>query len=262
MDNAHTEKSLETSAQPDQDRWNPWLAVLFALLIFVASQVVGTAAALVYPTLQGETSAHAIAWVQASVIAQFVYIASAETFTIAAIYLYLRKNKLHFGLIGLRRPRWRDPLYALLAVPVYYGFYLATVGLVTNLLPSLDVNQAQQIGFTNVHGVSALTLTFLSLVVLPALAEEILFRGFLYSAFKKALTPLAAVIITSAIFAAAHLPEGGAAGPLYIAAIDTFILSLVLIYLREKTGSLWAGIALHAIKNGVAFVALFLLHAH
>jgi len=56
------------------------------------------------------------------------------------------------------------------------------------------------------------------------------------------------------------LPEGGAAGPLYIAALDTFILSLVLIYLREKTGSLWASITLHAVKNGVAFMALFVLH--
>ena len=42
--------------------------------------------------------------------------------------------------------------------------------------------------------------------------------------------------------------------------LDTFILSLVLIYLREKTGGLWASITLHAFKNGVAFVALFALH--
>jgi membrane protease YdiL (CAAX protease family) len=71
---------------------------------------------------------------------------------------------------------------------------------------------------------------------------------------------LSAALLTSAIFAAAHLPEGGSGGPLYIAAIDTFILSLVLIYLRIKTGNLWASITLHALKNGVAFVALFVLH--
>ena len=45
-----------------------------------------------------------------------------------------------------------------------------------------------------------------------------------------------------------------------LAAATAFVLSLVLIYLREKTGSLWASITLHAIKNGVAFVALFALH--
>ena len=37
--------------------------------------------------------------------------------------------------------------------------------------------------------------------------------------------------------------------------------NLVLIYLREKTGSLWASITLHACKNGVAFAALFVFHA-
>ena len=57
----------------------------------------------------------------------------------------------------------------------------------------------------------------------------------------------------------AHLAEGGAAGPLWIGFIDTFILSLVLCYLRVKTGSLWAGITLHALKNGIAFVALFVI---
>ncbi len=70
-----------------------------------------------------------------------------------------------------------------------------------------------------------------------------------------------AVVGTCILFAIGHLPAGGDAGPLYIAAIDTFVLSLVLIYLREKTGGLWSSMLLHAIKNGVAFTALFVLHA-
>jgi membrane protease YdiL (CAAX protease family) len=32
---------------------------------------------------------------------------------------------------------------------------------------------------------------------------------------------------------------------------------MVLAYLREKTGSLWPPIGLHALKNFVAFMALF-----
>jgi membrane protease YdiL (CAAX protease family) len=87
-------------------------------------------------------------------------------------------------------------------------------------------------------------------------------RGFLYSSLKKAMPVGLAAVSVSLLFAAAHLPEGGAAGPLYIAAIDTFILSLVLVYLREKTGSLWASITLHALKNGIAFVALFVVATH
>src|SRR5205807_2021597 len=128
----------------------------------------------------------------------------------------------------------------------YFAIYLVAVGVLTKLIPSLNVDQQQDIGFTSVHGAAQLILTGISLVILPPLTEEIMVRGFLYSSLKKGMPTIAAVIVTSAVFASAHLPEGGAAGPLYIAAIDTFILSLVLIYLREKTNSLWAGIALHA----------------
>jgi membrane protease YdiL (CAAX protease family) len=149
----------------------------------------------------------------------------------------------------------------LAAVPFYFVLYLLSVGLISHFVPGLNVNQQQQIGFNNVHGAAPLVMTFISLVVLPPLAEEIMVRGFLYSSLKKALPTASAVIVTSALFASAHLPEGGAAGPLYIAALDTFVLSLVLIYLREKTGSLWASITLHAIKNGIAFVALFVFSA-
>jgi len=44
---------------------------------------------------------------------------------------------------------------------------------------------------------------------------------------------------------------------LWVAGIDTFILSLVLIYLREKTDSLYASIGLHMLKNTIAFLGLF-----
>lgn len=256
----------EVLPEPPVDKnkvtWQPWLAVIFVILIYYASQVVGSLVALIYPTLRHWNNAQAVAWVQGSIIAQFVFIVSAEAFTVGAIYLFLRRQRARFASIGLRRPRLSDLAHGLLAVPAYYLIYLLSVGLVSHFVPALNVNQAQEIGFSNVHGLAPLILTFISLVILPPLTEEIMVRGFLYSSLKKGMPTLAAVLVTSAIFAGAHLPEGGAAGPLYIAALDTFVLSLVLIYLREKTGSLWASITLHAIKNGVAFVALFILHVH
>ena len=113
------------------------------------------------------------------------------------------------------------------------------------IAPSLEFDQKQQLGFDNVYGLLALTLTFISLVILPPMTEEIMVRGFLYSSLKKGLPVIAAVIVTS--YYLRRTPTGGrGAGPLYIAALDTFVLSLVLIYLREKTDGLWAPITLHA----------------
>ncbi len=242
--------------------WNPWLGVLFIVVIYYVAQFAGAVFVSIYPYSRHWPHAQAVNWLTNSTLAQFLFVAVAEGVILAAIYWFLKHYRSTFRTIGLLRPRWRDLLYGLAAVPVYYMLYFITVGLVSHFVPALNINQSQDIGFTNVHGVVALSLAFVSLVVLPPLTEEIMIRGFLYSSLKKALPTIWAVLLTSLIFASAHLSEGGAAGPLYIAALDTFILSLVLIYLREKTGSLWASISLHATKNGIAFVALFILKVH
>lgn len=238
----------------------PWLGVVFVFFVYYASQIIAGNLLLLYPVLRHWSSAQTQHWIDHSIGAQFTFILFAEALTIGAIYWFLRRYRVGFGRIGLKRPRWSDPLYGLAAVPVYYVIYLLSVGVISHFVPALNVNQQQQIGFNDVHGTLPLLMTFVSLVVLPPLAEEIMVRGFLYGTLKKAMPVMYAAVLTSALFAAAHLPEGGSGGPLYIAALDTFVLSLVLVYLREQTGSLWASITLHAVKNGVAFLSLFVFH--
>ena len=241
----------------------PWpiaLGLFFVIAIFFVSQLVGGLVASIYPFIKHWTKLQTTSWLASSVYAQFIFVVVAELTVIAAVYWFLKRYKQGWGAIGLHRPRGRDILYALAAVIPYYLFYLIAVSVISKLVPSLNVSQQQEIGFTNIHGVLPLIVTFISLAVLPPLTEEILVRGFLYTTFRKGLPVIWAAILTSLVFASAHLPEGGAAGPLYIAAIDTFILSMVLVFLREKTNNLWSGIFLHAIKNGIAFCALFIFH--
>jgi membrane protease YdiL (CAAX protease family) len=241
--------------------WNPWLGVVFIVLVYYVSQLLSGVAVSIYPGLQHWSPARTASWLNDSVAAQFAYILVAETLAVGAIYWFLKRRGLGLSAIGLRRPKVSDPIFGLIALPAYFFIFLVVVGIVSHYAPGLNINQQQQIGFNNVHGALQLTLTFISLVVLPPLAEEIMMRGFLYSSLRKALRVVPAALITSGLFALAHLPEGGSAGPLYIAAIDTFVLSLVLVYLREKTGGLWASITLHALKNLVAFIALFVIQA-
>jgi len=235
--------------------------VVFVVLVYYVSQLLSGAVVSIYPGLRHWSPNQATNWLNNSVGAQFAYILIAEALAVGAIYWFLRRRRLGLSVIGLRRPKLSDPVYGLIALPVYFFFLLAVVGIISRYVPGLNINQQQQIGFNDVHGAVQLSLTFISLVILPPLAEEIMMRGFLYGSLRKVMRVVPAALITSGLFAAAHLPEGGAAGPLYIAAIDTFILSLVLVYLREKTGGLWASITLHALKNGIAFVALFVIHA-
>ena len=242
--------------------WNPWWAVVFIVVVYYFSQFLGSIMISLYPWINHWSAAQANDWIVSSIVAQFIYVLLVGFFMLSAIYVFLKKFKSNFNLLGLKKPRWRDLGLGFLAVPLYYGLFVVSAAIVGYFVPSLNINQTQNIGFNGVHDMAQLLLTFVSLVVLPPLVEEIMVRGFLYSSFRKGMPKIAAILVTSLIFAVAHLPEGGVAGPLYIAALDTFILSLVLIYLREKTGSLWASITLHGIKNGVAFLALFVIKLH
>jgi len=197
-----------------------------------------------------------------SVGVQFLFGALADGLVVAGVMLMLRWLRWHWTDIGLRVPKIRHLIFGLLAAVPYYILYTLIVVTVTAVVPSLNVGEKQQLGFSSVHGALSMVLAFLSLVVFPPLAEEIAMRGFLYTGLKKWLPRFAAALLVSALFGAAHLTEGGAAGPLWIGAIDTFTLSLVLVFLREKTGNLWAGILLHALKNAVAYVTLFVIGTH
>lgn len=239
--------------------WSPWLATIFIVAAFFASQIIASLLASLYPVFRHWSAAQADDWLTNGVVGQFVYVLIAEALSVGFVYLFLRRFKSRLSVVGFKRPRWTDPLWGLVAFPAYLLAFIAIVAIVEQFYPGLNVNQAQQIGFNSVYGAGQMILTFISLVILPPLAEEIMVRGLLFTSLRKSLRLRWAILITSVIFAAAHLPEGGSAGPLYIAALDTFTLSVVLCYLREKTGSLWPGITLHALKNTVAFVSLFIL---
>lgn len=239
--------------------WNPWVAVAFVVVVYFLSQVIAAIALSLYTSAQHWTTAQSNDWLSSSIYAQFFYTLIAEGLVIVAMYQFLRLYKRGWKAIGFRKPKWSDLGMGLLLAPLYYISYLVIVTVAGLLVPSLNVDQQQQLGF-NPIGTWQLALTFISLVLLPPLVEETLMRGYLYTSLKKGLPQLAAALVTSVIFASAHLQAGSGAPLLWVAAIDTFVLSLFLIWLREKTGSLWASITLHALKNSVAFLSLFIFH--
>lgn len=237
------------------------IGIVATVVIFYAAQLIGALALSFYAGLHHWSRHYTDDWLTNSVAAQFAYGLMADGLILLGVSWMLQMFGWRWATIGLRMPRKRHLLYGLLAAVPYYVLYVTIVLLVSWLVPSFDINQKQDIGFNSVAGPVALVLTFISLVILPPLAEEIVTRGFLYTALRTWLPKVLAALVVSGLFGAAHLAEGGAAGPLWVGALDTFILSVVLVFLREKTGNLWAGITLHAVKNSVAFVTLFILHA-
>lgn len=246
-------------------RWThvPWglsRAVLAGVASYILAQIIAAYALSWYPMMRGWDTVRSNSWLDNAVSAQFFYVFITESLTLLVLWAFVRKFKhgVRKALGIARWPQWKDVLYGTAGIVVYialYGIVLAVV----NAVRPVDMNQQQDVGFQQAHSAFALFLTFVSLVVLPPLVEEITFRGLLYSGFRKRFRPIVAGLCTSILFAAPHLLTGQGDGLLWIAAIDTFSLSLVLCFLRERTGALYSGMVVHAIKNCIAFVSLFVL---
>lgn len=82
----------------------------------------------------------------------------------------------------------------------------------------------------------------------PAICEETLFRGFLFSGLLRA-GPALALVASSLMFGLAH-------GSIY-RLIPTATLGLVIGFARWKTGSIVPGAIVHFINNGLALTLLY-----
>ncbi len=240
--------------------WNVYLGVFVGLASLFFSQIIAVFLVALIASLNGLHSSAATDWLNNSTLAQFLFVLFSEIISVTAILFFLKYYNKGYKLIGLVKPKLIDPLYGLIAFPLYYSTLIVSVLIIKVFDKHLNVSQKQELGFNNVHGEINLILTFISLVLLPPIAEEIIFRGLIYTSFRKKFSIIIAALITSTLFALGHLLESGSGGLLYIAGIDTFILSLFLIALREKTGRLYASMTLHGLKNFVAFIAIFVLN--
>lgn len=235
---------------------DPFTSAVSIILVFFASQIGAGVLIAIYPAIKNWTASQGTDWLQSSVIAQFVYILLAEFFAVWLVLWLLKRAHVAKAKIGLIRPALKDILYALSGYAVYFIIYFLIIIIAGHFSDLINVDQSQKIGFDGAGG-KQLIYVFASLVILPPIAEEIMFRGFLFSSLRQKFRMRYAVILTSLLFGVAHLQFGSGAPLLWVAALDTFTLSVVLSTLREKTGSLWPGIYLHALKNGIAFLALF-----
>ncbi len=174
----------------------------------------------------------------------------------AAIALYipklLFKRPINRTWLGLdRQLTWKDLLLGTISF-VPYLLLAALVIASTHSVLQFDLNQEQDVGFNTISTSVEYVLAFFTLVIAAPIAEEILFRGYLYGRIRRIFGFVITSIVVSAVFGALHGQ--------WNVGVNVFALSLVLCALREYTGSIWAGIVLHMVKNAIAFYGLFIAH--
>lgn len=105
--------------------------------------------------------------------------------------------------------------------------------------------------FLNVSSIEGFLINMLMIAVLPAIGEELLFRGVLQRLLHEWFKNVHLAIITSAIlFSAMHLQ--------FFGFLPRTILGVMFGYLFVITKSLWVPIIVHFINNGAAVIAAFL----
>ena len=184
-----------------------------------------------------------------TVVAACIYVLTLVL--VIGVPWWVKKRSTTPDDLGLTRlPSWMDIGLAPAGFIVYFILSALLMYIIALVVPGFDLEQTQEVGFSNLSRYYEIMLAFVTLVVIAPFAEELLFRGYLYGKLRKSVPIWIAMIITSAIFGFVHGQ--------WNVAVDVFVLSMIMCTLREVTGGIWAGILLHAIKNGIAFYLLFI----
>lgn len=229
---------------------NLWFTVVISLLpvvIFSLTQIIGS---FVFNFIFSSLNLHHTALSILTIFFTLLFSAVTTIFTIVKILPKFnpkfKTSREELGLAGL--PTWTDVLLAPIAFVATLIISIVAIALFS-LLPFFDANQAQSLGVSGVLVGFERILGFLAFAVIPPIAEEIIFRGWIYGKLRSRLSFWSAMIIVSVLFAVLH-------GQFNVA-VNVFVVSAVACGLREITGTIWAGIIVHSIKNGIAFLLQF-----
>lgn len=218
--------------------WRPWTAIVVliaAYLVVFMGQIVIAAVGTLFGTTIDDPS-------PAVLILMTVF--QDGIFILAALFFARSAGPLLPSQFGLRRtPLWNAIGTALGTMIVFYVLSAVWAAIIdtgaTDELPdSLGVEESTY----------ALIAVCVLVTVIAPLAEEFLFRGYIFGALRNWRGPWPAAVITGIIFGGIH-----AAGTDPEFLVPLMILGALLCVLRERTGSLLPPIGLHAVNNSIAF---------
>src|SRR3989344_6947194 len=165
--------------------YGPVAAVAVMILTYVLSQIFAATFVGFGADILGYNAEEVLSNLGSSSRVQFIYLLLVEAFTLYVIWLFLKVRAVPWKDIGLGRlPAGKDFIAALKIFGIYFVSLIFITWVITELVPTLDTGQKQQLGFENAALPSELVLVFISLVILPPIVEEIMIRGFLYTGLR------------------------------------------------------------------------------
>ncbi len=204
--------------------------------------------------LVGQTLWGVMAMVNVKLTPAIPWSAAVMPFVLAALVAFLA------GRIGPKRESRRAMVPLAPVSGKAWGWSLAAGGAAVIAAAALWTVMATVVRvppnmLPDLKGVPMTTVVPMLLVGIAAapLSEEIAFRGYAMSLIRRRFTPTTALVITSLIFAAAHLTQGFYAPKLLV----YFLAGLTFGYVALRTGSLLPAMAVHSFGDLTFFTLVW-----
>jgi uncharacterized protein len=230
--------------EDDAPRWPVWMGPVALVAAIIATTVVG---AIAIPIIHG-LGANTDDPNKGGVAIGLTYLQDAVF--IATVLVFARVG-------AMRRPRARDlgirvPAAKVTArwVAIAIVIYLVFSGVFSAVVKPDNDNLFHSLG---VHRSQTGTVAALAVLVcvLAPIAEELLFRGFMFATLLRWRGPWVAATIVGLLFGTIH-----AFGTPALLLIQLAVLGFLFSVVRWKTGSILPTIGLHAVNNSLAFASL------
>jgi membrane protease YdiL (CAAX protease family) len=230
-----TEISQETAAP--RAVWGLWATLGWFVLALVSSQIIGS---VVLILLRPDALAAGMdALVKDGVV---VALSNIPANVVQVIILALASRRPGWSFteyLGLVWPASRDAAAALwILVMLLLGYDALTYVLGRDIVTPFQVDT-----YRSAQSAGMLPLLWFALVIAAPVAEEIMFRGFLFRGWVTERMAIPAILIISALFAAIHIQYD------WFGILQVFFIGLLFGLVRWRSGSTTLTILMHVLAN-------------
>ena len=178
-----------------------------------------------------------------------------------AFFFALIVSKKPLDFFGLNKPTNTQLILLVIAIAVTALFLSGGLGELNKLIPipkkwelkfkRMEDNYADQVMMlANMKSIADYFISLVMIAILPALFEELLFRGTLQQLFIRWFKNAhVAIFVTSFLFSIIHFS--------YFGFLPRLALGLMLGYIFYFSKNIWLSMLMHFINNGIAITALY-----
>ena len=166
----------------------------------------------------------------------------AITLLLGIYFIALRPKKLPWSDVGLRKFALKDwKSIFLYSIILLVGTVI--IVLITSFLGN-SIDNSKTDAFQQDVTTFTFLITFISAAIISPIYEEIFYRGFIYRWLRTRVGLIGAILLSSIIFMAIHIPT-------YNAMPVNFFCGIIFALTYEKTNSIWSAVIVHGSTNGI-----------